>query len=49
LGKLHTRRVHTDENLSDRLDVQVVSQLDHADVVVNDLPQSLEGGEHGIL
>ena len=42
LRELGAGRVHADEDLGDRLDVEVVGQLDDADVVVDDLAELLE-------
>jgi hypothetical protein len=42
LRQLGPGGVHADEDLGDGLDVEVLGQLDHADVVVDDLAQLLQ-------
>ena len=49
LGELGAGGVHADEDLGDRLDVEVVGQLDHADVVVDDLARASRAPSRRIL
>lgn len=49
LRKFHARRVHSDENLGDRLDVQVFGQIDHPNVIADNFPQLLDRGKDLVL
>ena len=48
LGEFGARGVHPDEDLGDGLDVEVLGQLDDADVVVDDLADVLQHLSDGL-
>ena len=49
LRQLRSSRVHADENLSYRLDVEILGQVDDTDVVVDDLAEPFQGRKHLVL